>query len=354
MQSRLKFWKYPIFLVLLLVVIAAFTYIYSASDIAAAPYEPVEVPPDYVVAATPEPPEEIEEPEPEPEFEPEPEPVDEPEEILFNNPTEDGFVLFSMEEAEINRGFLILVNFNHTFELPAELDLVNITTEKTAPFRVLGQNYLLRRSIIEPLDGMMQDYIDSTGNNSVAVISAFRNYAAQQRILDQQIRLRGEREARRWAAEPGHSEHHTGLAIDFGVFAGGTRSTFTGTGVTAWFRRNAHHHGFILRYPANKTRITRVAHEPWHFRYVGIPHSHLLFQKSWCLEEFIENIREYTFDEPLEFEFDDVLYEIYFVEGTEIKLPLNSEFDISGNNIDGFIVTIVRQETDPTVTDVSI
>jgi len=72
------------------------------------------------------------------------------------------------------------------------------------------------------------------------------------------------------------------------------------------------------------------------------------------MEEYIENIRAYTFEEPFEFEHEETLYEIYFIEGTEIRLPINSEFEISGNNIDGFIVTVVRLEYDPTsFTDVS-
>jgi len=326
---------------------AAFTFIYGLSDKANAPHDYVEAP-QPIVTHEPEPPEiddvsgltDEDEPEDEKDGdEPPDEDVDEPEDEFYYLPQDDGYIIVSMDASDIHRGYLIFVNYEHAFEIPDELDLVNIVDEKKEPFRVLGQHYLLQRSIIWALDELMGGYISTTGNNAVAVISGFRNYESQQRILNEQIRLRGEREGRRWASEPGHSEHHTGLAVDFGVYAGGTRSTFTGTDVTAWFRRNAHKYGFILRFPANKTHVTRVAHEPWHFRYVGLPHSVIMFENNWIFDEYIAMLREYDINEPFEAEVDGQLYQIYFTAETDVPVPLGSMFDISGNNIDGFIVT---------------
>jgi len=283
------------------------------------------------------------------------EPEEEQTHDLNDDFEEIGYIAIDMGEEEISQGFLVLVNRDHAFELPAPLDLVNIVEETETTFRVLGNNYLLRRSVAAPLDEMMAAFISETGNRNIAIISAFRNYNAQQHILDDHIRRMGRTEALRWASLPGHSEHHTALAIDFGIFAGGTRSTFDGTGVTSWFSRNSYNFGFILRYPENKTHITQVANEPWHFRYVGLPHSIIINQNNWVLEEYLETLREYTFEEPFQHEQDGILYEIYFSAGTQVKVPLNSEFEISGNNIDGFIVTLTRLPIDPdAVTDISI
>ncbi|MDR2571324.1 MAG: M15 family metallopeptidase [Oscillospiraceae bacterium] len=351
MRSRLRFWKYPIFIISLLLVVAAFTLVYTLSEIAVAPYEKIETP-DIEVIDTPKIPDD------EPEDEPSDDPGDElPEKSpeiktdpaleMKHNPAVDGYITIEIDESEISRGTLLLVNQDHAFELPAQLDLVNIVTEKTVPFRVLGQNYLLSRSIIEPLDAMMEAYIAAARSNTVAIISGFRNYDTQQGILNSYIRRVGQREALRWAARPGHSEHHTGIAFDFGVYVGGSRGTFTGVGVTSWFRRNSYNYGFILRYPPNKSHITRTSHEPWHFRYVGLPHSAIMFQNNWVLEEYLEMLRDHTFEEPFEAENDGIIYEIYFTTETEIKLPINSEFEISGNNVDGFIVTTNRLEYDP-------
>ena len=45
--------------------------------------------------------------------------------------------------------------------------------------------------------------------------------------------------------------------------------------------------GFIERYPKGKERITGIAHEPWHFRYVGTPHSERMAGLGLTLEEYL-------------------------------------------------------------------
>ena len=348
MRSRLRFWKYPISIMLLLLMIAAFTVVYSLTEKADAPFEPDNTS-DTIVEPTPDPTENpnVEDPPDEPLDTPGDEPTPEPEEIY--NPTEDGFVTIQMEAADIHRGPLLLVNHNHSFRIPDDIDLVNIVEEKTVNFRVQPENQRLHRSIIEPLDEMMEAFLSVMGMRSVAIRSAYRNIGAQQTILNTYISRMGRREALRWVALPGHSEHHTGLAFDFGIWAGGIMNQFDGTGNTSWFRRNSYRYGFIHRYPRDKEEITKTAHEPWHFRYVGLPHARIMHQNNWALEEYIELLREYTFDEPMQQEIGDTLYEIYFVKGTDIPIPFYSEFEISGNNIDGFIVTIVRVPYDPDV-----
>jgi len=330
-------------------VIAAFTLLYALSETVTAPYMPVETP-EPVVTETPEPDED-----PEPPDEPEDEPEEDPPEVITYTPPADEFITIYMEDSDIHSGSLLLVNHDHSFSIPEDLDLVNINEAKTIQFRVQYESAQLARSIMAPLDEMMDSFINATNIRYVTIRSAFRNYANQERILNNYISRMGRREALRWAALPGHSEHHTGLAFDFGIISGGMVAAFNGTGNTSWFRRNSHEYGFILRYLQGKTQITQTSHEPWHFRYVGLPHSTIMFENNWCLEEYIEMLRDYTFEEPFEAELNDILYAIYFVPGTEVKIPLNSEFELSGNNIDGFIVTAIQLEHDPDeINDVSI
>lgn len=58
-------------------------------------------------------------------------------------------------------------------------------------------------------------------------------------------------------------------------------------------------YGFVLRYPKNKTHITKIGYEPWHFRYVGVPHSQIMSSQGWVLEEYIAFIQglKVTLDE---------------------------------------------------------
>jgi len=255
------------------------------------------------------------------------------------------YTIVRLREPDISRGNLILINNDHFFESPDVIYLVNIAEKNTSSYRVSRDEILLAASIVEPLNAMMDAFYAVTGSNSVSVISGYRSHARQREVLDDHIARMGEPEARRWAALPGHSEHHSGLAVDFGFYSYGVLRTFLGTGPTAWFSQNSHNFGFILRYPENKTAITQTAHEPWHFRYVGNPHATIMHQNSWVLEEYIEHLMNYSVDEPFIVMLENgtyKIYEIYFSADLEKQIPHVGGISISGNNINGFIVTIRR------------
>jgi len=253
------------------------------------------------------------------------------------------YITIQLDPADIHRGSLVLVNNDHAMMDPDTSDFVYIVEGRTTTnVRAQFEISQLSQSIMEPLGEMMDAFVAHSGNTSIAIISGFRSYSVQQGLLERRIAEFGYTEAHRIAARPGHSEHHTGIAFDLGILIGGNRTTFTGTGETAWFPQNAHRFGFIVRYPADKTHITGVIHEPWHFRYVGIPHAHVMLQNNWVLEEYIDEIRNHTIDNPLSVDVDGIIHEIFFTTEAEITLPIDYSFDIQGNNVDGFIVTIVR------------
>ena len=264
--------------------------------------------------------------------------IDEINEELFIDP---GYVLLQLEESEIHRGSLILVNHDIPFIFPSEEfnDLISVSEYLTDTIGITSVNTILSASIIAPLNKMMDEFYESTGISNVVIRSAFRSLAGQQQIFDRTVREWGRRNALLWASPPGHSEHHTGLAFDFGITRSGQIEMFDGTGTFNWIPRNSHRFGFILRYPRGKTEITGTNFEPWHYRYVGIPHASIIRNNNWAFEEYIEWIRKYTFEEPYTFTFEETEYIIYFSPETEIRLPYDVDFIISGNNIDGFIIT---------------
>jgi len=271
------------------------------------------------------------EPAPEPEPKPEPE---EPENV------EPEFHTIYMEPQDVFRGDLILINYEYRYEIPDDHNLIPVSDFISPAYRSPYDYSMLSATIIEPLNSMMDAYYSETGRDTVAIISGFRSYEAQQQILNSRIASFGRTEALRWVSLPGHSEHHTGLAFDFGFYSGGELRTFLGTGHYAWFRQNSHDYGFILRYPNEKADITKTAYEPWHFRYVGIPHAFLIHENDLCLEEYIELIMMHDDENPYVAIVDEDLYDIYFTSGTEIRIPIDCDYYISGNNIDGFIVTL--------------
>ena len=91
-------------------------------------------------------------------------------------------------------------------------------------------------------------------------------------------------------APPGSSEHQTGWACDIlnEDYAGRPRMTldFSETAEAQWMKENCADFGFILRYPDDKTDITKIIFEPWHFRYVGREVAGYLMHTQLTMEEF--------------------------------------------------------------------
>lgn len=125
--------------------------------------------------------------------------------------------------------------------------------------------------------------------------STYRPFSYQSMLFSNKIKQVGsEAAAARIVARPGTSEHQSGLAIDFSV-GGGLNEGFSRTPQGQWLGKNSWKSGYILRYPANKTDITKIIYEPWHFRYVGYPYSKIMYDRKLCLEEYTYNLKRYGF-----------------------------------------------------------
>jgi D-alanyl-D-alanine carboxypeptidase len=84
-------------------------------------------------------------------------------------------------------------------------------------------------------------------------------------------------------ATPGTSEHQLGIAVD--INADGVHSM--GGAVYDWLDQNSYKYGFIRRYSADKTEITGVMNEQWHYRYVGVGAATDIHERGICLEEYL-------------------------------------------------------------------
>ena len=103
------------------------------------------------------------------------------------------------------------------------------------------------------------------------IISAYRDYNTQVALYNKYVNRDGQAAADTYSARPGHSEHQTGLAVDFDD--GGScylDTCFESTAAGTWLAANAYKYGFVLRYPNGKEAVTGFMYEPWHFRYVGV------------------------------------------------------------------------------------
>jgi D-alanyl-D-alanine carboxypeptidase len=132
---------------------------------------------------------------------------------------------------------------------------------------------------------------------SFVVCSAYRSYEKQKELFDGQVAAEeaaglshGEavEAAKTKVALPGTSEHNLGLAADIvALDYQKLDAGFLDTPECRWLRENAYKYGFIMRYPEEKSAITKIVFEPWHYRYVGVKAATEITQKGLCLEEYL-------------------------------------------------------------------
>lgn len=90
--------------------------------------------------------------------------------------------------------------------------------------------------------------------------------------------------AEAWVAIPGTSEHQLGISVDINADI----NYCSDQTVYDWLGENAHKFGFINRYPSDKTDITGVINEPWHYRYLGVTAAEEIKKQGVCLEEYLK------------------------------------------------------------------
>ena len=172
-------------------------------------------------------------------------------------------------------GDILLVNSENRLDANYEPpELVNLY-EMRHSFRLASSSIYLTRQCYEAMEKMFAAAEDADMNGYI-VTSGYRDYNRQAEIY-------AESEPG-YAQEPGASEHQTGLAFDVTVE---TSEGFENTPQYSWLMKNAHKYGFIQRYPANKSHVTGISYEPWHYRYVGVDAAKKMNKSGMCLEEFL-------------------------------------------------------------------
>lgn len=102
-----------------------------------------------------------------------------------------------------------------------------------------------------------------------------------------------EDEAAKTVARPGTSEHQLGLALDIVDADDPQLETWQeDTPVQQWLMKNSWKYGFVLRYPPEKSSITGIIYEPWHYRYVGRQAAEEMYTRGLCLEEYLKEREE--------------------------------------------------------------
>lgn len=206
----------------------------------------------------------------------------EDEEAVLRPVWQEGSGEEAMEEPEAWR--LRLVNRDHSLPEDFSVELTEV-----------GDGHRVDSRIARALLDMIQ--AGKREGYGIWIVSSYRTMEKQIDLYQKQVekwRRQGysleaaEEKAGTMVAFPGTSEHQLGLAVDL------VSSEYTGlderqekTGSYQWLVKHCAEYGFILRYPNDKTELTDIIYEPWHFRYVGVEAAREIMDQGICLEEYL-------------------------------------------------------------------
>lgn len=243
------------------------------------------------------------------------------------------YTLLEVDEEQINTGDLLLINGKHQLHpegIAGDLTTVDREQAVAAGFALSNDELQLSRKVLAAFEEMIAaaklDDIDQ-----FLVTSGYRSLEHQAELYVQ--------EGSDYALPAGYSEHNSGLALDISSTI--SKMEFAPEG--KWLQQHGASYGFILRYPEHKQHITEIAYEPWHFRYVGLPHSLIMQERDLVLEEYIEFLAE---QQQLTVKSGNRTYTIDYYQykpQLKVKIANNASYDISGDNTGGIIVTTTTE-----------
>jgi D-alanyl-D-alanine dipeptidase/carboxypeptidase len=244
-------------------------------------------------------------------------------------------------KADISKGHLILVNPFHplTSDMPKN---------QLVPVRTNFAHVLLEQQTARMLAEITARL---RCERDMVPVSGFRTMEEQQDIYADSLRKHGNDFTQKYVAFPGCSEHQTGLAIDLAENHNTIdfiRPNFPYSGIFGDFRALCSKYGFIERYPAGREQITGIAHEPWHFRYVGYPHSEIIKENAFALENYTDYLKQFPYKgDHLRWKCNQREFEIFNVPVREnkdaiVEISDGIPFQVSGNNENGVVVTLWR------------
>ena len=240
------------------------------------------------------------------------------------------------------KNYLVLVNAEHPLFHPVDPSELVCALDGYP-------GILLERTAAKALRKLLADI---GSRDEIVPVSGWRSREEQKKIWKDTVAERGIDFARKYVALPACSEHETGLAIDLALNQEPVdfiRPHFPKDGICRLFREKMIAYGFIERYPEGKESITGIASEPWHFRYVGLPHAAIMKQHGFCLEEYIDYLSLFPAEgRHLEINIQNKNFEIFYQKISDsdssvtLSLPSSLPFQVSGTNTDGCIVTLWR------------
>lgn len=273
----------------------------------------------------------------------------------------------SKTKEDMASGKLLIVNPDHAYVFPTYASgLANIFDNrpyvtlgdgsKVRAYKVRNGNQSLDATALEALNRMLSAFYEQYKITDMLVTWGYRSLTDQQDLYNLYVAdYPGYSDAQikqillSQVDTAGYSEHHLGTCVDLKLYtdSGVTYTLDDEPGFFAWLKQNCWRYGYILRYPAEKNDVTGITYDPYHFRYIEIPHAYYIMTNGLCLEEYLEQLRTTTSADGAHLTIavdGGETYEVYYVKAsgntTDLPVPATLPYTVSGDNMGGFIVTV--------------
>ncbi len=245
------------------------------------------------------------------------------------------FITVKYPSAQKMTGILALTDPDYMATVTEEpSELKNIAKLMNGLYGLSGYNLCLNEDAIKALNELIEAFEESKGENNLIVHEA---YVAGASLTD----------------SPFRKDLSNGNTVYFSIFPRDEDGESIGNGKYVWLVDNCNRFGYIARYPSEKAAITQVtgSESGKIYRYVGYEHAAYMAEWHLCLEEYIDAVRNATFDEPLAISYknesgDQKTCKVYYIpaaDGEETELKIRggegAEYSVSGDGSRGFIIT---------------
>ncbi len=201
---------------------------------------------------------------------------------------EEGLTPMNAGKASLSEDekYLVLVNKQHPVSQTWADGITFTRTTDTS-----GAEILVEEETFHAYESL-KDYFAGQGIH-LSIGSAYRSIEEQTALRDEYLVSYGEEYVRQYVADPGCSEHHTGLAIDLNILWVDGQDEPDYYAIWDQIHGDLARFGFILRYLPYTEDITGYSYEPWHIRYVGSPEiAEKIMSNGYTLEEYLGEVPE--------------------------------------------------------------
>lgn len=238
-----------------------------------------------------------------------------------------GYSERELSEEDISTGILAVYTSDSPASIHDQDTMVDLADEKNDYYSLVDKHVYLNEDAANALNKMMEDYANETALADFIVYGTTDTFTDGNSFCPKEF-----------------AESKAGYCVDLALNAYGSVITYDGNDTEGWVDTNCWKYGFIVRCPEGKSAITGSEYCPWHLRYVGEINSAIMKQKGMCLEEYVDFLKQYSFDDPYTFAFNSDGYQIYSVTGEGDKLvtrvPISGSYELSGDNKDSIIITV--------------